>query len=179
MKYRQRIYYSDSQKAQMWECWQKGQSQQQIAQLFDRNHSSIQRILAEPGGIIPRQRCRSERALSLAEREEISRGVAAGKSIRSIAVALNRAPSTISRELQRNQGRQRYRAAQADQVPGIGRCDPSRVSWRCIGSWRLRSPQSSADNGHPSKSPAGSNACIQMTRGSRAPVTCLSKCTGR
>ncbi len=55
MKYRHRIYYSDSQKAQMWECWQKGQSQQQIAQLFDRNHSSIQRILAESGGIMPRQ----------------------------------------------------------------------------------------------------------------------------
>ena len=52
MKCRQRIYYSDSQKAEMWESWQKGASQQQIAQLFDRNYSSIQRILAKSGGIM-------------------------------------------------------------------------------------------------------------------------------
>jgi hypothetical protein len=51
-KYRERIYYSDSQKAAMRKRWQKGESQQQIAQLFDRNHSSIQRILAESGGIM-------------------------------------------------------------------------------------------------------------------------------
>jgi len=71
MKYRKRIYYSDSQKARMWERWQQGKSLQQIAQLFDRNYSSIQRLLAEPGGNRPRQRHRSEGALSLAEREEI------------------------------------------------------------------------------------------------------------
>lgn len=116
MKYRQRIYYSDSQKAQMWECWQKGQSQQQIAQLFDRNHSSIQRILAESGGIMPRQRCRSERALGLAEREEISRGVVSGRSVRAMAVSLGRAPSTVSRELRRNGGRSSYRASHADEA---------------------------------------------------------------
>ena len=69
MKYRKRIHYSDSQKSQMWERWHRGESLQQIAQLFDRNHSSIQRILAEAGGIRPRQRYRSARALSLAERE--------------------------------------------------------------------------------------------------------------
>ena len=89
----------------MWECWQKGQSQEQIAQLFDRNHSSIQCILVESGGIMPRQRCRSERALSLAEREEISRGVVSGRSVRAMAVLLGRAPSTVSRELRRNGGR--------------------------------------------------------------------------
>lgn len=71
MKYRPRIYYSESQKALMWECWRKGDSLQQIAQLFDRNHSSIQRILAETGGIQPRPRCRSRLALTLAGREEI------------------------------------------------------------------------------------------------------------
>lgn len=51
MKQRPRIYYTDSQKALMWERWQKGESLQQIAQLFDRNHPSVQRILAETGGI--------------------------------------------------------------------------------------------------------------------------------
>ena len=62
MKYRKRIYYTESQKALMWERWQKGDSLHQIAQLFDRNHSSIQRILAETGGIRPLQRRRSRLA---------------------------------------------------------------------------------------------------------------------
>ena len=65
MKNRPRIYYTDSQKALMWERWRKGESLQHIAQLFDRNHSSIQRILAETGGISPAQRCRSRLALTL------------------------------------------------------------------------------------------------------------------
>jgi IS30 family transposase len=88
MKYRTRTYYTDAQKALMWERWKTGESLQQIAQLFDRNHSSVNRILAETGGIRPPRRCRSPRALSLAEREEISRSVVAGQSIRSIASSL-------------------------------------------------------------------------------------------
>jgi hypothetical protein len=67
MKQRRRIYYTESQKAVMWERWRKGDSLQQIAQLFDRNHSSIQGILAETGGIQPAQRHRSGWALTLAE----------------------------------------------------------------------------------------------------------------
>ncbi len=116
MKYRPRIYYSESQKALMWERWRKGDSLQQIAQLFDRNHSSIQRILAETGGIQPRPRCRSRLALTLAEREEISRGLVSGHSIRSIATLLRRAPSTISREIHRNGGQLDYRASHAEQA---------------------------------------------------------------
>jgi IS30 family transposase len=116
MKYRTRIYYSESQKALMWERWQQGDSLQQIAQLFDRNHSSVERILAETGGIRPAQRCRSRLALTLVEREEISRAVVAGHLIRSIAASLGRAPSTISRELRRNGGQECYRASQADQA---------------------------------------------------------------
>ena len=73
MKQRPRIYYTESQKKLMWDHWQKGDSLQHIAQLFDRNHSSIQRILAETGGIRPALRRRSRLALTLAEREEISR----------------------------------------------------------------------------------------------------------
>jgi len=99
----------------MWERWQKGESLQQIAQLFDRNHSSIQPILAVTGGIRPAPRCRSRIALTLAEREEISRAVVAGDSIRSIATQLGRAPSTVSREIKRNDGQECYRASQADQ----------------------------------------------------------------
>ncbi|WP_321881517.1 IS30 family transposase [Burkholderia cepacia] len=116
MKQRRRIYYTDSQKALMWERWRKGESLQQIAQLFDRNHSSIQGILAETGGIQPKQRRRSSLALTLAEREEISRSVVAGDSIRAIAIRLARAPSTISRELKRNGGMQGYRANHADEL---------------------------------------------------------------
>ena len=115
MKQRPRIHYTESQKALMWERWQKGESLQQIAELFDRNHSSIQPILAASGGIRPAPRCRSRLALTLAEREEISRAVVAGHSIRSIAAQLDRAPSTISREIKRNGGQACYRASQADQ----------------------------------------------------------------
>jgi len=116
MKQRPRIYYTESQRAIMWERWRKGESLQQIAQLFDRNHSSIQRILAETGGIQPAPRRRSRLALTLAEREELSRSVAAGQSLRSVATRLGRAPSTISREIMRNGGQEDYRASQADQT---------------------------------------------------------------
>ena len=116
MKQRPRIYYTQSQIAQMWDRWQEGVSLNEIGRMFDRGHSSVQRILAETGGIRPQQRRRSRRALSLAEREEISRGIVAGRSLRSIASSLGRAPSTVSRELRRNGGRRRYRANQADQA---------------------------------------------------------------
>jgi IS30 family transposase len=116
MKYRTRINYSEEQKALMWDRWQKGDSMHAIARLFDRNHSSIARILWRTGGIRPAQRKRSRLSLRLSEREEISRGVVSGRSIRSIAASLGRAPSTVSREISRNGGRRRYRANQADQA---------------------------------------------------------------
>lgn len=116
MKYRTRTYYTDSQKALMWERWKQGETLHQIAQLFDRSHSSIQRILAETGGIRPQKPHRSRLALTLAEREEISRAVVAGFSIRAIATILGRAPSTVSREIKRNGGQGCYRATQADQA---------------------------------------------------------------
>ncbi|MEK9940403.1 MAG: helix-turn-helix domain-containing protein, partial [Methylotenera sp.] len=116
MKYRPRIYYSDEQKAIMWDRWKKGDSLHDIARLFDRNHSSVGRILSLTGGIRPPQRIRSHLALSLSEREEISRGVARQESFRSIAHRLGRSPSTISREIERNDGCQQYRATQADQA---------------------------------------------------------------
>ena len=116
MKYRTRTYYSAEQKAEMWDRWQRGESLNSIARLFDRGHSSVQGVLAVTGGIRPRERRRSRRVLTLAEREHISRGIVAGYSIRSIATSLGRAPSTVSREIKRNGGRRRYRASQADQA---------------------------------------------------------------
>ena len=95
-KYRPRIYYTEADKALMWDRWQKGDSLEKIAQLFDRSHGSVARILRQTGEIRPPQRTRSKQALSLAEREEISRGVVAGHSLRSIAASLRRAPSSDS-----------------------------------------------------------------------------------
>jgi IS30 family transposase len=111
-----RINYTETDKALMWDRWQKGESLEKIAQLFDRSHGSVATILRRTGGIRPPKRTRSRRTLSTAEREEISRGVATGRSLRSIAASLNRAPSTVSREIKRNGGRQHYRANVADRA---------------------------------------------------------------
>jgi len=100
----------------MWGRWQAGDSLPDIARLFDRHPSSVRGILAETGGIRPQPRHRARRALTLAEREEISRGVVAGQSLRWIAAALGRAPSTVSREINRNGGQPGYRASTADQA---------------------------------------------------------------
>jgi hypothetical protein len=116
MKQRPRIYYTEAQKALMWERWKAGDTLHQIGKLFDRGHTSIQTILSATGGIRPPERHRSRLALTLAEREEISRALAAGESIRSIATRLRRAASTISRELRRNGGTIGYRATLADQA---------------------------------------------------------------
>lgn len=115
MSQRPPIHYTDTQIGLMWDRWQRGESLHQIAQLFDRHHSSVRRILAETGGIRPTVRHRADRTLTLAEREEISRGLMAGQSIRFVAMQLGRAPSTISREIRRNGGQERYRASRADQ----------------------------------------------------------------
>lgn len=116
MKYRTRTYYTEAQKSLMWDRWQQGDTLHAIAALFDRNHGSVRGILLRTGGIRPPQRTRSRLALTLAEREEISRAIVAGESIRSMSTVLGRAPSTISREIQRNGGRQHYRANLADQA---------------------------------------------------------------
>jgi DNA-binding NarL/FixJ family response regulator len=102
MKYRTRIKYTEEQKALMWDRWQRGNSLAATARLVDREHSSVHRILQARGGIRPPRRRRSRQALTLPEREEISRGVVAGHSIGSIAGLLGRSPSTVSREVERN-----------------------------------------------------------------------------
>ena len=116
MKYRTRTFYTEAQKSLMWDRWQKGESLHTIARLFDRGHSSISRILSESGGIRPQLRTRSRFSLSMSEREDISRGISAGLSIRTIATQLGRSPSTISREINRNGGYDIYRAAAADKA---------------------------------------------------------------
>jgi DNA-binding CsgD family transcriptional regulator len=114
MKYRTRTHCTDTQKALMWERWKEGWTLHQIAQLFNRAHTSVQGILSRTGGIRPPTRSRRATTLTLAEREEISRAMVDGQSIRSVAARLGRAPSTVSREIKRNGGQSDYRAGEAD-----------------------------------------------------------------
>jgi len=116
MKRRPRIYYTEAQKTLMWDRWQQGESLHAIASPFDRYHSSIAGVLGRTGGIRPAQRKRSRLALTLAEREEISRGLARLQSMRSIAAQLGRSASTVSREVGCNGGYASYRASLADQA---------------------------------------------------------------
>lgn len=105
MKYRRRIYYSASQRAEIWDRWQRGVSMRSIGRRFDRQSSSVFSVISPTGGIRPPDRKRGRRALSLAEREEISRGLSVNYSLRAIALQLGRAASTVSREVRRNGGR--------------------------------------------------------------------------
>ena len=110
-----RVWFSASERAELWERWRAGQCVADIARALERrNKSGVYRILATDGGITPRPRRRAATALKLEEREEISRGIAAGQSIRQIARKLGRAASTVSRELKRHGGRMSYRASEAD-----------------------------------------------------------------
>ena len=116
MVYRRRIYYSAAQRAEIWDRWQRGESMSSIGRRFDRHSSSIFSVISPTGGIRPAERKRGRLALSLSEREEISRGLSVKRSFRAIARQLGRAPSTISREVMRNGGSAAYRAARADRA---------------------------------------------------------------
>ena len=116
MVYRTRIKYTAAQRADIWDRWQRGESLNSIGRLFDRPSSSVFNMLAPTGGIRPPPRRRSHLALTLAEREEISRGIACDLSLRAIATRLGRAPSTVSREVNRNGGLWHYRASKADEA---------------------------------------------------------------
>ena len=107
---------SVSQKTELWQRWKDGQSLSDIGRALAKHPGSIHGVISSNGGIVPPARRRSRLALSLFEREEISRGIAAGDSMREIAIAIGRAPSTVSREVARHGGRKRYRASEADQV---------------------------------------------------------------
>jgi IS30 family transposase len=103
-----------SQKAEVWTRWKAGASLSAIARALDRGGTAVFQVVAQRGGIPPPPRRRAARVLSAQDREEISRALATGASIRSVARTLGRAPSTISREVRRNGGRQPYRAGVAD-----------------------------------------------------------------
>ena len=131
MAYRTRIKYTTEQKNEIWDRWQRGESQNSIGRLFDRESSSIFSLLSPMGGIRPVPRTRSKLSLTLSEREEISRGIVSQLSLRTIASQLKRSPSTISREIKRNGGYDHYRAAQADQAAWDRACRPKLCKLAC------------------------------------------------
>ena len=108
--------FTAAEKTELWDRWQRGELLKAIGRSFGKPSSSIYFQLAPHGRFRPLPRQRSRLALTLAEREEISRGIAAHQSARSMARLLGRSPSTLSRELNRNGGYDRYRAAQADEM---------------------------------------------------------------
>jgi IS30 family transposase len=106
---------SQAQKREIWRRWKEGQSLSEIGRALDKVPGSIHNVVSANGGLVPAQRIRAPKSLSLSEREEISRGLARDESLRAIAYRLGRAPSTVSREVNRNGGRRRYRAALSDE----------------------------------------------------------------
>ena len=117
---------SAGQKIELWERWKHGESLSDIGRALDKHAGSIFGVLMIKGGIYRSPRQRPRRALTLSEREEISRGIAAMKSIHAMALSIGRSPSTVSREIARNGGRGRYRAVEADARAWDRACRPKR-----------------------------------------------------
>ena len=107
---------SDAQKSELWRRFREGESLIGIGRALGKQAGSIHGVVSASGGIVPSTRSRAPSSLSLAEREEISRGIVSGLSIRGIASRIGRSPSTVSREISRNAGRSHYRAAEADEA---------------------------------------------------------------
>jgi IS30 family transposase len=105
---------SATEKSELWKRWKSGESLSDIGRALGKHAGSVHTVLSAKGGIHPVARQRSRLALTLNEREEISRGIAALRSVRQIAVGICRAPSTVSREITRHGGRHDYRATEAD-----------------------------------------------------------------
>src|ERR1700758_1324354 len=112
---RKRTPLSATQRVEVWRRWKAGESLHAIGRALGKDHVVVHLLLRRHGGIAPPIRRRSPRSLTLAEREDISRGIASGCSLRIIAQRLSRASSTVSREVARHGGRAQYRASDADQ----------------------------------------------------------------
>src|SRR6202034_972749 len=110
MTRRKRSRLSAAQKTEIWKRWKAGQTLHEIGRAFDKPHTTIHQFLLPSGVFLPAARRRSRLALTLAEREDISRGIASGSSIREIARRMERAASTVSREVGHHGGRPAYRA---------------------------------------------------------------------
>ena len=136
MSQRYRRGFTAAEKTELWDRWQRGELLKAIGRAFGKPSSSIYFQVGPHGGIRPAPRRRSRLALTLSEREEISRGIAAHQSARSMARLLGRSPSTVSREISRNGGYDRYRAALADEKAWVRARRPKRC--KLANSPRLR-----------------------------------------
>ena len=129
-----RTRLSPTEKTEIWKRWKSGQTLHAIGRVFGRPHPTIRKLLLPRGGIAPAPRRRSRLALTLAEREDISRGIASGSSIREIARHLHRAASTVGREVTRHGGRPAYRAHEARMTKhGSRPCGPRGAFLPCTG----------------------------------------------
>src|SRR5262249_13354390 len=135
-----RFGLSTEQKWDVWRRWKAGQTLYEIGRAFGKEHSSIRCLVSRHGGIAPATRRRAPLTLTQREREEISRGLASGSSFREIAKGLERAVSTVSREVARHGGRPGYRASQADGEAWQSALRPK----RCLLSIHLKSRNSVA-----------------------------------
>jgi hypothetical protein len=147
--------------------WQRGQSMSSIGRVFDRQSSSVFSVISPTGGILAPDRRRGRSALSLSEREEISRGRSIKQSVRAIARRLRRAPSTISREVRRNRGPKGIVRPLRIKRRGIALCVPRCVSWLVTRCWPAQYQQSCGASGHLSRLRAGSNARSRERRTNR------------
>jgi transposase, IS30 family len=111
---RKRRLFTPDERRELWTRWKKGETLVSIGRSLARHPGSVHDVIRAHGGMTPKERTRSPRFLQLGEREEISRGIASGESVRGIAHRLERAPSTISREIRRHAGSTKYRALEAD-----------------------------------------------------------------
>lgn len=157
MKQRPRIYYTEAQKAMMWDRWSKGDTLHQIGKLFDRPHTSIQNILAATGGIRPPACHWSRLALALAEREEISRALAAGESIHAWLHAWvePHPPSAVS--FTATVARLATGLLGPTKLPGRVHTVPNLASWRAIQPWCRSWRANCSINGHRNRSQDCSN----------------------
>ena len=168
-----------AQKAELWRRWRHGESLNAIGRALGRIPKMVRYEVARTGGIPPPARHRARRALTLTEREAISRGLARGTSLRQISRQLRRTPSTVSREVRRHAAgagiapprRMRRRGRVADGPNGVG----WRRTARCVTRW----PPRSRTRGGPSRSPAGSvgriltiQRCACRTKRSTAACSC-------
>ena len=168
---RQRRRFTAAESAEIWDRWQRGEGLKSIGRVFGKTSSSIFAHLRPHGGIRPAPRQRARAALSLAEREEISRGVAAGASLRSIAARLGRAPSTISRELRRNGGRGGYRATAANRRAWDQALRPEPCKLETHGHLRSMLQIAWRRSGRPSRSQGGAVAPTPTMR----PIRCRTR----
>jgi Helix-turn-helix domain len=127
---------SSAQRADMWSRWKAGQSLHAIGRVLGKDHRVIRFLLARHGGIAPAARRRSRRVLTLAERENISRGIASGCSMRVIAQGLSRALSTVSREMPAMAGARSIAPTKPINEPGSRPCGPNRACWPRTASYK-------------------------------------------